>query len=68
MSVQTDQANFALLYLDDLAVAEFETRGQVEIAKADCIAMARPFISLRWGERGGRKVWMPKETHYLSNL
>jgi hypothetical protein len=68
MSLAIDQANFALLYLDDLTLAEFEKRKELETAKADCVASLRPFISLRWGERAGRKVWMPQETHYLSNV
>jgi hypothetical protein len=68
MSVQIDQANFALLYLDDLTVAEFDHRDQLETAKAQCIHLMRPFVYLRFRERAGRKVWMPQETHYLSNF
>lgn len=68
MKTGVDQATFAILYLDDLTIGEFETRKDLETAKADCVASLRPFISLRWGERAGRKVWMPQETHYLSNV
>lgn len=68
MSTVIAQANFALLYLDDLTIAEFEQRKDMESAKAECVEMLRPFVSLRWRERAGRKVWMPQETHYLSNV
>lgn len=62
-----DQANFALLYLDDLTLAEFDYRKDVEAAKAGAVELLRPFVFLRWRERAGRKIWMPQETHYLSN-
>lgn len=68
MSAEIAQANFALLYLDDLTVAEFDQRKELESAKATCVEALRPFISLKWGERSGRKIWMPQETHYLSNV
>lgn len=68
MSVEIEQASFALLYLDDLTVAEFDQRAELETAKADCLQLLRPFIYLRYRERAGRKVWMPQETHYLSNV
>ena len=66
------QAAFAILYLDDLTIAEFGTRAEREIAKNRCFKALRPFISLRYGTRISgrvtRQVWMPQETHYLSNL
>jgi hypothetical protein len=70
MSVPTEisQAAFAMLYLDDLTVAEFDDRKELFTARAACLARLRPFIYLRYGERAGRKIWMPQETHYLSNF
>jgi hypothetical protein len=32
------------------------------------VHLLRPFVYLRFRERAGRKVWMPQETHYLSNF
>jgi hypothetical protein len=68
MSAEIAQATFALLYLDDLTVAEFDDRKELTGARAVCLTRLRPFIYLRYGERAGRKIWMPQETHYLSNL
>jgi hypothetical protein len=59
---------FAVLYLDDLTTAEFETRKEWHQAKLAAMRVLRPFILLSFRERAGRKIWMPQETHYLSNV
>jgi hypothetical protein len=68
MSAEITQASFALLYLDDLTVAEFDARHDVLRAEGVAMTRLRPFIYLRYRERAGRKIWMPQETHYLSSL
>lgn len=59
---------WALLYLDNLQLAPFHTRQQVEGAIAEAKQKVRAYVILRWVERAGRKLWAPQETNFLSRL
>lgn len=61
------KTNHALLYLDDLTVAQFATPAECAQARQAAIAAIRPFVLLRFRQRANREIWMPQETSYLSN-
>jgi hypothetical protein len=59
---------FAILYLDNLEILICENRTAFnELTRAAKIGL-RPFITLRYRNRGGRMCWSPQETNYLSNV
>jgi hypothetical protein len=59
---------FAILYLDNLEILICENRTAFnELTRAAKIGL-RPFITLRYRNRGGRMCWSPQETNYLSNI